>query len=58
MIVENKMLQEHPSMKEVHIALLSAFEKGEFKLDKERSENNDILDGLMLALSEYTFGYR
>jgi hypothetical protein len=58
MIVENNMLRINPEFQDLIVSLRSAYEKGEFRLDKDKTANNDLLDGLMLCLKEYEYGGR
>jgi hypothetical protein len=55
MILESGLIAIDPKFDKLIISLRTAV-ANEMKLDKQQTSFNDILDSLILALSEYQFG--
>jgi len=56
MLLESNMLQIHPArFQDLILSLRGAVEKGEFRLDKEKSVKSDLLDALRLSTHHYQF---
>jgi hypothetical protein len=55
MLVDNSLLQVHPSQKDLITALRTSVTKDRYDLDKSNSVNHDLMDALRLACKSFQF---
>ena len=54
-LMSKKFIKIHPSFHELIVSLRTATVSDEWKLDKQQSSHNDLLDSLRLSLCNYEF---
>jgi hypothetical protein len=54
-LISGRFIKIHPSLRELIVSLRTAIVSDDWKLDKQQTSHQDLLDSLRLSLCNYEF---